>query len=707
MHPWGQCAMRIKRPMVTSIVAVVTVGAIGVWYLGSGREPAYQGKPISYWLNMAQTSFPPVSTPRPPEQQPTPIFQAKLAVAEIGPEALPYVARRAGGKSLSLARAYSWIHNKLPSLISKRLPTPKPSKRGLGLILTSGYFLAVTERAGTNAIPTLVKLSTDKNPDVRRAVVLSLGRVSALDHAATLPVFERALSDPDRVVQFDAVRQLCQMSGTEPHVGPILTAYLDSAGTNLPNEMRFEALAAARAASFMTQAANTNAAAVRPAEGIWSGAFDALSKWQRSPTDENKQLAFAAFETAFSSQQDGPSLDRSLEHFQFSPEQEFSMLVPLLGRALSARSEPVRNGAAHMLQELGRAAQPAVPAIIDALNSAAPPSPSYLVNSLAAIGEKAAPAVPTLIGLLDNEGISGNAIFALSQIGPPSTAAVPALLKKAGASAADDHLECLGALVRIAPQTQELLPQIMDLLTASNPEDRSVGARMLGDMGIATSDILTALQKMMLEDEWLEPRLDAAEATYRLDPKQGPEMVTNVIELIGWTDAEDHVGPARMARLLGQIGETSAPVRAELTKLLGHKEEPVRIAASETLMKLALARKPECVAVLRNIMTTSTSGTMRFAAAKTLSRNSTEHTGEVVAQVASLLKTDLHFYQQPEAAFFLGEIGPTARAAIPQLRAVLESHDWKLRREAAHALAKIQKESPSVIKGSAPGDSRL
>lgn len=699
--------MRIKRPMVISIVAVVTVGVIGVWYLGSGREPAYQGKPISYWLDMAQTSFPPVSTPSPPEQQPNPIFQAKLAVAEIGPKALPYVARRAGGKSPTLTRAYSWIHNKLPSLISKRLPAPKPSQRGLGLILTSGYFLAVAERAGTNAMPMLVKLSTDKNPDVRRAVILSLSRVSALDHAATLPVFERALNDSDRVVQFDALRQLCQMSGTEPRVGPILAAYLVSAGTNLPNEMRFQALAAARAASLMIQAANTNHASAQSAEDIWSRAFATLSNWKRSPTDENKRLVLAAFETAFSSQLDGPSLDRSLQHFQFSPEQELSMLAPLLGRALSARSEPVRNGAAHMLQELGPAAQPAVPAVIDALNSAAPPSPSYLVNSLAAIGEKAAPAVPTLIGLLDNEGISGNAIFALSQIGPPSVAAVPALLKKARASAVDDRLECLGALVRIAPQTRELLPQVMDLITASDPENRSVGARMLGDMGIATSNTLAALQKIMLEDEWLEPRLDAAEAIYRLDPKQGPEMVTNVVDLIGWTDAEDHVGPARMARLLGQIGQTSAPVQAELTKLLGHKEEPVRIAASETLMKLAPARKPECIAVLRNIMTTSTSGTMRFVAAKTLKKNSPEHTGEVVAQVASLLKTDLHFYQQPEAALFLGEIGPAARTAIPQLRAVLEDHDWKLRREATHALAKIQKESPSVIKGSAPGDNRL
>lgn len=367
------------------------------------------------------------------------------------------------------------------------------------------------------------------------------------------------------------------------------------------------------------------------------------------------------------------------------------MLVPLLGRALSARSEPVRNGAAHMLQDLGPAAQPAVPEIIGALNSPAPPSPSYLVNSLAAIGEKAAPAVPTLIGLLDNEGISGNAIFALSRIGPPAGAAAPALLKKSQAAQGDDRLECLGALGRIAPQTRELLPQVMGLLAATNSEDRSAGARMLGDMGIATSNILAALQNIMLEDEWLEPRLDAAEAIYRLDPRQGPEMVTNVVELIDWTDAEDHVGPARMARLLGQIGQSSALVLAELTKLLGHKEEPVRIAASETLMKLAPARKSECVTVLRKIMTTSTSGTMRFAAAKTLSRNSPEHAGEVVAQVACLLKTDLLFYQQTEAANFLGEIGPSARTAIPQLRAVLESHDWKLRREAARALAKIEK----------------
>jgi hypothetical protein len=367
--------------------------AFAVWRLGFPREPTYQGKPISYWLDAAQARIPPATISSSPEEQPNPIFHAKLAVAEIGPEALPYVARRTGGETPTFTRAYSWIHNKLPSLVSKRLPGPKSSQRGLGLMLTTGYFLAVAERAGTNAIRMLVKLSTDKNADVRRAAILSLGRVSALDHASTLPVFAQALNDSDRVVQLEGLRQLCQMSGTEPRVGPVLTAYLGSAGTNLPLEMRFEALAAARAASF----ANTNLAVTRPTEDVWSRAFDALSKWLRLPSDENKQLTLAAFETAFSLHQDGPSLDRSLQHFQFSPEQEVSMLVPLLGRALSARSEPVRNGAAHMLQELGPAAQAAVPAIIDALNSTSPPSPSYLLNSLAHIGEKAAPAVPTLI----------------------------------------------------------------------------------------------------------------------------------------------------------------------------------------------------------------------------------------------------------------------------------------------------------------------
>lgn len=684
--------MKIKRPPAIVIVAALAFGALGVWCLLPVREPTYQGKPISYWLNLAHTDTSPVSRPELAQPQPSPIFQAKLAVAEIGPEALPFIAKRAGGQSGPAARAYSWLYSKFPSLISRQLPPPKPAPRGLGLILTSGYFLAVTERAGTNAIPTLVRLSTNQNPDVRRAVILSLGRVAALDRTATLPVFDKALHDPERAIQCDALQQLCQMSGTEPCVGPILDAFLEQIGTNLPNEIRFEALAAARVAN--AKSANPNAPAAQSVEAIWSRALTDLSNWQSQPTPENKQLVLAEFEIVFSTLQSGPSLDRALQRFRFSAEQEKTLLVPLLAKALTARSESVRNGAAHLLQELDTAAQPAVPEIVAALNRPSPPSPSYLINSLAAFGAKSAPAVPTLVELLENEDLAGNALFALSQIGPDASPAVPALLKKSNASTGDDHLACLGALVQIAPQTPALRPKIMALLTAPTPDDRSVGARLLGRMSGATSNELATLEAIMLEDEWLEPRLDAVEALFRLDAVRGPTLVTNVIELIGWTDAEDHVGPARMARLLGEIGQATPLAEAALTDLLAHREEPVRIAAAETLGKLVPKRKPECSIVLRNIMKTSQSGTMRFAAAKTLYRNSPEETGEVVSIVADLLTTNLHFYQQPDAAAFLGEMGPAAESATPQLQSALNSHEWKLRRASFHALERISNKSP-------------
>lgn len=685
--------MSIKRSRVVWASVVLICGTLVVWCLRSVGEPAYQGKPISYWLKLTQGP-PPTATPGAAGQSPNPIFEAKLAVAEIGPSALLYVAKFASANPPPLARAYAWVYGRLPSPISKRLPAPSPARCGLGLILTAGYFAAVAERAGTNAIPMLVKFSTDKNPDVRRGVILALSRVAAHDHAGTLPVFAQALKDSDRAVRFDALRQLCQMAGTEPRVGEILTTYVNSVGTNLPGEMRFEALAAAQAATASAQNARTNPSRTQSAEDIWSHAFSKLSDWQSNPTEAKRKIAFDGLEAVFSLQQEGLSLDRSLEHFRFSAAQETSVLVPLLARALRARTTSVRNGAARLLQDLGPAAQPAVPEIVAALDGDAPPSPSYLVNALAHIGPASAPAVPTLIRLLDSEGLSGNAIFALSQIGPQATAAVPALLNKAKTATGDERLSCLGALADIAPQTPELLPQVIELLKSSDAGERSVGSRMLARMGTSTANVLEALETVMLDDEWLDPRLDAAEAIYRLDPKRGVTMVTNVIELIGWTDAEDHVGPARMARLLGQIGRASPEVLAELTRLFVHKEETVKIAAAETLVKLSIQRKPESVAVLRNIMTTSKSGTMRFCAAKTLFSVAPDQSGEVVAQVACLLQTDLHFYQQTEAAAFLGEVGAAARAAVPQLRAVLESQDWKLRRAAFHALAKIEKHAP-------------
>ena len=694
------------------------VSVVALWAALGSRESVYQGKPVSYWLDFGAEALQPVAgLPRDDlPKGPNKLVQAREALGAIGPRALPYLAARMGGPTPAPIRWYRALLVRLPAGIRAHLPQSRP-KNGLTLITGGFFFAAIMERAGTNAIPELLALSGSNNSQTRRLALLHLGRVAADDHRQTLPVFDRALRDVDFGVRFDAFRQVCQMAGTDPKVGPILIAYLNEAGTNLSQELRLEALAAsggggpqtnpvaARAFRLLLAVAGTN---------VWEQAFAAFAEWQQIPTSKTKDRVFAAFQSAFDTGRDDSqiSLGRAFENLHLTGQQEHEMLIPLLAKGLAATNVGMRMISAGMLSQLGVAAELAQPALITSLEDPTPGVRAGAIQTLGHLGRKAPPAVPSLIRHLKEDPREGmlvwNIAFALGKIGPGAREAVPSLMQAAKETGGDDRSWLLGAAVAIDPQNKELVPALLSVLRPNaasvvdpreSSRERCYAARLLGEIGPTATEALLQLRKTMLEDNYLEPRLEAMEAILKIAPREGAELVPVMIEALSWGESDSYRTPAIVARLLGQIGPKASPkVIPELVKLLDDKEVLARLAAAQALAKVAPDRKAESVGTLYKLMAGKYGLRFRLRTIEGLWSIAPDDP-QVIPELIKLLMPNNEL-PGDEPLELLRKIGPTARAAGPQLRAMLEDQDWRIRRAARELLERIENPTDGQIRSS-------
>jgi HEAT repeat protein len=678
-----------KKRLLISVCFLVLLTSVICVTGRLSREPRYQGKPVSYWLSLVEKE----SVARSPTASPaTPnyYYQAREAVRDIGPKALPYVAARMEGRAFSrLESSYAQLLGKLPSGIRSHLPQPKQSP-GFPWLLGIGFFTDAAEQHGTNAITVLTSLYASSNAEIRRGVVLALGSIAPKDHARTVPVFERALHDPYPMVRFDALRQLCQMAGSDPQVAPILTTFLHTAGSNLPPSLRLETMAA-------TGAGGTN---------TWEQAFALLGKWQHAPTSEIAQHVLAAFELAFKSNPEGPEggLASPLQKVRFTAKQEADLLVPILVKGLKATSESARVGSAGILANLGDAAEPALPALIAALDDPAADVRREVMRALAHFGPKSAAAVPALARLLPTEEDYWRLSFALEHIGPAAHEAMPVLLRTAKETEdGEKRKELLDAAVKIDPKNPELIPMLVAILDAAKEakvenaesdenerekvDERVFAVATLGEIGPSAINTLPMLKKVMLEDSYLEPRMAAMIAIIEIAPMEGPDLVPVMVRAVSDWGSSDRYRPGEVvAQLLGRIGPAASPaVIPTLRKLAAHEHPLVCLEAAETLAKLAPEHKREAVEVLHKLIAGSREMSFRVYALRVLRRVQPDDP-IIIPELIKQLKPSNEYSR---AAQFLGEIGAPARSAVPQLREVLEYPDWQASRNARDALDEI------------------
>lgn len=199
-----------KRVWVALAVCLVAVAGVICWQIARLRQPVYQGKTLLEWLWLH------AGTPAFSDEDRAAHQAAVNAVRHIGTNGLPTLLAWAGMKD-------SPFKKKVLKLMGEE------ARSKLGVCTANDYRAAASYAFGMlqsmakPAVPDLVKLLQDPEPDVRSGAASCLGRIGPAAEEA-VPALVKSLDDPE--AQNNAFAALRCMGAKSDVVLPVLISYL-------------------------------------------------------------------------------------------------------------------------------------------------------------------------------------------------------------------------------------------------------------------------------------------------------------------------------------------------------------------------------------------------------------------------------------------------------------------------------------------------
>lgn len=429
--------------------------------------------------------------------------------------------------------------------------------------------------------------------------------------------------------------------------------------------------------------------------------------------------------------------------------------LSLLLQALRENDERVSWSATEKFAALDRSGD-AVGALVELLDHETPRVRAAAARALGSgYGAKAAPAAAALsrcVAETDPE-IKEYAILALGDIGPGAEAAVPALRNVLNDEDLDVRLKTAKALWQISRQPDDAIPVFTAILENGADGQRCDAADRLKEMGPWAAQAVPALVNAVKNDSYEYARCNAAEALGEIGPQAAPAIPALATAL---EENESDYVAARAVEALGKIGDPKAI--AVLIAGLENEDSYVRmhaVWALETFGPKAKAAIPTLVRALKNdeangCFVAAALGAidaegistpvlidalgnedcdMRRFAAFGLSRMGRKagaaekalrdglrdrdlgariaaaraywsvsgKADEAVGALRSVLQAPHEWLVQMWAAGALAEIGPAAKAAVPELIACLKSDARYVVSSSAEALGKIGPDAASAV----------
>lgn len=394
--------------------------------------------------------------------------------------------------------------------------------------------------------------------------------------------------------------------------------------------------------------------------------------------------------------------------------------VPMLIEALN--NEENRYWAALILAEIGPAAAPAIPALMETLKDKRPEVQLQALVALGQIGAPAASAVPAIGKFLSDDtppGVRYSAAFALANIGDEQ--ALPELTKLKdcsdpflktvaawGIARVDDSPAVIGesvttlveslqssdrrvrqlaarALAELQPDRELVRGQLFRAMADADPTVKANVADAIASLGPAAVERLTsALQES-------ESRALALDALERLGPQARgavPAIVALIKEL--QQSGDDPLLLANALTTLGAIDEPPAELRESLVAQLDHPEPMVRRASLYLIGKLG-PKAQDLAPAVREASESSDSSTQLVAvwALLKLDPGDAENAARAVPLLTGAL-TSPNELTRIEAATALGLIGKPAQSSLGALQARLNDPSTDVREAAQAAIEAIK-----------------
>ena len=150
-----------KRVQIVLALLLVTIFVVLAWQIFRFREPVYQGKRLSVWLEQYGTNH--WSAGRSGELD----KQAEIAIRQIGTNAIPLY--------LTMMITREWpLKAKLMAHVPRQLLAGFHTRSVYEYRILRAYGLIVLGEEAKPAVPTLITLLNDRDPDLRYPAVFAL-----------------------------------------------------------------------------------------------------------------------------------------------------------------------------------------------------------------------------------------------------------------------------------------------------------------------------------------------------------------------------------------------------------------------------------------------------------------------------------------------------------------------------------------------------
>lgn len=207
----NECGMKRGRIIVLCVAATIVVAVVGN-YAFRPREPVYQGRQFSEWLDQYYESR--VAQNRANQDQ------AESALRSIGTNALPPLLRMVAGKDSALKR-------KLLALLAKQSFVSLRIRDGDYYHSRASFGFAALGPIAKPAVPELILLLSDTDRGVQAAAANALAGIGPEAEDA-VPSLLRCLDDRNNgILQIETMMALGSIHKKPEIVVPVLIEYLD------------------------------------------------------------------------------------------------------------------------------------------------------------------------------------------------------------------------------------------------------------------------------------------------------------------------------------------------------------------------------------------------------------------------------------------------------------------------------------------------
>ena len=377
-------------------------------------------------------------------------------------------------------------------------------------------------------------------------------------------------------------------------------------------------------------------------------------------------------------------------------------MVPTLIKLLESDNEFARGNAAHSLRFMGRTAAPAA----KALAAAIPRFKQSLGrdNAITALGMIGRPGLPYLIALIKKARAGNRYEYAkaISLIGPDAKAAAPVLFEiiKNDRAGSLDCSKAGDALAKLGPHAAPLIPGLIELLNNEKATDKAriAAAKTLGAIGPAAKDAVNPLIATIKPDRFNRYTRYAVEAAGALG-KIGKPAKPAVPVLIKMLSAESYYSSNAIVAL-GRLGPVAKPALAPLRKMFKTGKKRTQIICAVAVTRID-SESTDGVKLMVDMLSSGRNGkydTMAICKAladigprakpaikqlRTLVDNKTETSARAALAIyrinnsdAAALKSLIATLSRENSSAVtaaidcLRQIGPAAKAAIPDLRRI-------------------------------------